>query len=220
MRRSIVRLALALLASILIGVARSAPPAPPVTSTVEATPTSAPAALQTSISPGQSTAASSPTASARAVTFPTPTLAPSLPTSAASPTVAASPSQAASFARTVPARSPTAARIAGALTWSIDPDRRWSVQYPPSLLHVEPLGDDVVLFVSQDRRSFVAVDSFDGGSMNEDRLRSRARATLQRIYRSGPFSRWGFSDTTPLGRRMTRPTWSPSSPVIAPVGGS
>jgi hypothetical protein len=72
------------------------------------------------------------------------------------------------------------------LTTYTDPDGQWSVQYLSSLLHVEQLGEGVVLFISQDRHTFAAVDSFvapgDAFGKSGEGLRTRARATLARIY--------------------------------------
>ena len=63
------------------------------------------------------------------------------------------------------------------------PDGIWSVEYPASLLRVEQLNPDVTLFVSKDRHTFVAVDSFDATvEASDSMLISRGQATLRQIY--------------------------------------
>ena len=74
----------------------------------------------------------------------------------------------------------------GALATYSDPAGRWSIQYPADILHVEDLGQGTTVFISRDRKTVVAVDSYDAagnayGNTGED-LRNRARDTLARIY--------------------------------------
>jgi hypothetical protein len=62
----------------------------------------------------------------------------------------------------------------------------WRVYYPRDLLKIEDLTDGVTIFISQDRATFLAVDTFMGnagtrGNTGEG-LRNRARDTLARIY--------------------------------------
>jgi hypothetical protein len=74
----------------------------------------------------------------------------------------------------------------GALVIYSDPAGRWSIQYPADILRVEDLGQGTIIFISRDRKTVVAVDSYDAagnayGNTGEE-LRNRARDTLARIY--------------------------------------
>ncbi len=60
------------------------------------------------------------------------------------------------------------------------------MDYPATLLYVEQLSHNVTIFISQDRSTFAAVDTYlaEGnayGNTGED-LRNRARDTLRLIY--------------------------------------
>jgi hypothetical protein len=75
---------------------------------------------------------------------------------------------------------------ANTLTTYTHPDGLWSVTYPSNLLKPEDIGNGVIAFVSADRATIAAVDSYhaDGnayGNTGED-LRNRARDTLARLY--------------------------------------
>jgi hypothetical protein len=86
------------------------------------------------------------------------------------------------------------ASAAGKLATYADPAGLWSVQYPPDLLHVERLNDHVTIFISKDRHSVAAVDTFeapgDAYGNNGAILRGRAEATLGQIY-GKPVTRTG-----------------------------
>jgi hypothetical protein len=99
----------------------------------------------------------------------------------------------------------------GKLATYTHPDGIWSVQYPSSLLHVEQLNPDVTLFISKDRHSFVAVDTFDATiEAPNSVLIGRGQAVLRQIYGKAvkntgelefPGARWatGFSFATAKG---------------------
>ena len=75
---------------------------------------------------------------------------------------------------------------AGRMETYIGPGNGWAITYPADLLHPEQLGDGTVIFISQDRGTVAAVDSYIGqattyGNTGEG-LRNRARDTLARIY--------------------------------------
>jgi hypothetical protein len=102
----------------------------------------------------------------------------------AAPTAAPSPSAAPS-----PTAEPTPG-IPGDWQAFAHPSGRWQVQYPADLLRREDLGDGLTIFISQDRTTFLAVDSLvaDGafyGNTGEG-LRNRARDALDRIYGQPP----------------------------------
>jgi hypothetical protein len=66
------------------------------------------------------------------------------------------------------------------------PDGLWRVQYPADLLHVEKLNETVTIFISKDRHTIAAVDTFEAmgnayGNTGEG-LRNRARDVLAQIY--------------------------------------
>lgn len=159
---------------------------PPVTTpsagtagTGATTPTSTGPAAAPSLATPAGTAArpSPPIASPTAppATAPVRMASPAAPQSTASGRPAA-PSPAPADARPAPS-------AAGGI--AIDPVGRWSI-HPPAGLNREALDDAVTLFISPDRSTFVAVDSFvaDGtlaGNTGEG-LRNRARDTLARIY--------------------------------------
>lgn len=82
--------------------------------------------------------------------------------------------------------STIAATADSALRTYTDPEGWWSIQYPADILQVEDLGQGTIVFISKDRKTVVAVDSYDAeghayGNTGED-LRNRARDTLARIY--------------------------------------
>ncbi|HEU5089278.1 MAG TPA: hypothetical protein VFT99_17605 [Roseiflexaceae bacterium] len=95
-------------------------------------------------------------------------------------------------------------------------DGAWSVTYPAALLHPEDLGDGLVIFLTEDRKSFAAIHSFDDqrnmyGNTGEE-LRNSARDALLRIYGQphhdeeivwswGQGARWqtGFTFRSPNG---------------------
>jgi hypothetical protein len=95
------------------------------------------------------------------------------------------------------------------------PDGQWSVQYPAELLHVEQLDDDVTIFISKDRHTFAAIDTYDAkSSAHGDVLIRRGQATLRQIYGRSvkntgalefPGVRWevGFGFSTAKGSRGT-----------------
>lgn len=67
-----------------------------------------------------------------------------------------------------------------------DEDGQWEIQYPGDLWHAERLNDSVVIFISEDRTTFVAVDTYietasHYGNTGEN-LRNRARDTISLIY--------------------------------------
>jgi hypothetical protein len=77
----------------------------------------------------------------------------------------------------------SAAESGGKLATYTHPDGIWSVEYPASLLHVEQLTPDVTLFISKDRHTFVAVDTFDATLEASDRmLLDRGQALLRQVY--------------------------------------
>jgi hypothetical protein len=75
---------------------------------------------------------------------------------------------------------------ANGLSTYTSPDGAWSIQYPSGLLHPENLGDGTIIFISDDRSTFAAVDSYiyPGSAFGNtgEELRNRARDTLARIY--------------------------------------
>lgn len=76
------------------------------------------------------------------------------------------------------------------LTNYTHPDGLWSIAYPAGLFQVEDLGEGVIVFVSADRGTVAAIDTYlaEGnayGNTGED-LRNRARDTLERIYSRPP----------------------------------
>jgi hypothetical protein len=93
------------------------------------------------------------------------------------------------------------------------PNGEWSVQYPSDLLHVEKLNNDVTIFISKDRRTVAAIDTYDARvSLTGKLLLRRGQITLQNIYgkpvaSSGvldqPGARWqtGFGFTTSKGSK-------------------
>lgn len=82
----------------------------------------------------------------------------------------------------------TADAAASKLTTYTHPSGLWSVQYPADLLHMEQLSQDVVIFISKDRHTVAAVDTFManvdayGGGTDGGVLVGRAQATLEQIY--------------------------------------
>lgn len=163
----------------------AAPPAVSPASTVATAPapTVLPAAPSPATPDGAATRPASPAASptrAASPTVPQAAASPARAASPAAPRATASPSPASAAVRPAPSPAPApSGRIA------LDPAGRWSI-HPPAGLNREALGDAVTLFISPDRSTFVAVDSFvaDGtlaGNTGEG-LRNRARDTLARIY--------------------------------------
>ncbi len=76
------------------------------------------------------------------------------------------------------------------LTIYTHPEDLWSIAYPASLFQVEDLGEGVIVFISADRGTVAAIDTYlaEGnayGNTGED-LRNRARDTLERIYSQPP----------------------------------
>ena len=70
------------------------------------------------------------------------------------------------------------------------PSGRWRIQYPANHLKREDLGDGLTIFISADRATFVAIDSFVAsaafyGNTGEG-VRNRARDALERIYGRAP----------------------------------
>ena len=120
---------------------------------------------------------------------PTPTLVPTtLPEQVGVPTTA-------SGAPATPA-VPTTASVAQVATYT-HPEGLWSVQYSPALLQIGDLGEGVTIFITQDRSTFAAVDTYlasgnEFGNTGEG-LRNRARATLERIY-GKPVNETGIVD--------------------------
>jgi hypothetical protein len=78
------------------------------------------------------------------------------------------------------------ATVSSGLSNYTSPDGAWSIQYPAGLLHPEDLGDGTIVFISNDRSTFAAVDSYiyPGSAFGNtgEELRNRARDTLARIY--------------------------------------
>jgi hypothetical protein len=76
------------------------------------------------------------------------------------------------------------------LTTYTSPDGTWSVKYPADLLHPEDLGGGTIIFISRDRSTVAAVDSYlDQGNAygnTGEGLRNRARDTLARMYGRSP----------------------------------
>ncbi len=143
--------------------------------TVDPTPATTPVAAATTAEP-------SPTAVVVPTAPPT-TVAPSAPTPTLVPTTA--PVQTAPVASTAEPVAPTVAAALEVETYT-HPTGAWSVQYAPALLQVGDLGDGVTIFVSSDRSTFAAVDTYaasgdEVGNTGEG-LRNRARDTLGRIY--------------------------------------
>jgi hypothetical protein len=65
-------------------------------------------------------------------------------------------------------------------------DGSWSVQYPPDLLEPQQLSVDITLFISKDRATFFAVDTYSSdepeyGNTGEG-MRNRARIAASIIY--------------------------------------
>jgi hypothetical protein len=84
------------------------------------------------------------------------------------------------------ATTAAAAPSEGAILTYTHPSGLWSVTYPANLLQVEELNADTTIFISEDRHTFAAVDSYTAagnayGNTGEG-LRNRARVTLARIY--------------------------------------
>ncbi len=147
--------------------------------TVDPTPTITPVA-----------AAATAGASATTVAIPTtspPPPAPRAPTPTLVPTTVA--------IQTAPATTPGASTVApvapaGAAASQVEtythPGGAWSVQYAPALLQIGDLGDGVTIFVSNDRSTFAAVDTYAAGGdevgNTGEGLRNRARDIPQRIY--------------------------------------
>lgn len=67
-----------------------------------------------------------------------------------------------------------------------DTDGRWRIRYPADQLSQEIFDNDISIFISADRTTFAAVDSFvaagDAYGNTGEELRNRARTTLERIY--------------------------------------
>jgi hypothetical protein len=68
----------------------------------------------------------------------------------------------------------------------VHPSGAWSVRYPADLLQPEDMGNGLTIFISQDRGTVAAIDSYVAsgnayGNTGED-LRNRARDTLERVY--------------------------------------
>ncbi|MBI4322580.1 MAG: hypothetical protein HY675_29160 [Chloroflexi bacterium] len=72
------------------------------------------------------------------------------------------------------------------LTTYVDEQAEWSISYPADTLQMERLSEDVTIFISADRTTFFAVDTYlevasRYGNTGEN-LRNRARDTLDLIY--------------------------------------
>jgi hypothetical protein len=95
------------------------------------------------------------------------------------------------------------------------PNGQWSIRYPADLLHVEQLNEDVTIFISKDRHTFAAIDSYDATSAaHGDVLIRRGQAALRQIYGKSvkntgalesPGARWevGFGFSTAKGSEGT-----------------
>ncbi|HEX5689759.1 MAG TPA: hypothetical protein VFX76_07150 [Roseiflexaceae bacterium] len=71
----------------------------------------------------------------------------------------------------------------GKLATYTHPDGIWSVEYPANLLHVEQLNPDATLFISKDRHTFVAVDTYDATiEASDSMLIDRGQAMLRHVY--------------------------------------
>lgn len=93
------------------------------------------------------------------------------------------------------------------------PSGEWSVQYPADLLHVEQLTPEITIFISKDRHTVAAIDTFDAGADTPaDALAKRGQAALRQIYSKSvkntgaiamPGARWetGFTFTTDKGSK-------------------
>lgn len=68
----------------------------------------------------------------------------------------------------------------------VHPSGLWSIQYPQRLLQREGLTDNIILFISDDRTTFAAVDTYqpngDEYGQAGEGLRARAQNTLNQIY--------------------------------------
>ena len=89
---------------------------------------------------------------------------------------------------TIPATDPAAGSPPAGLTRHIDRQQGWQVDYPADQLRPEKLSNGITLFISPDRRTVAAIDSYPGeagaqGNTGEG-LRNRARDTTQLIYSS------------------------------------
>ncbi|MCC6627032.1 MAG: hypothetical protein IT340_06475 [Chloroflexi bacterium] len=209
------RTMLAALGSLLAACATLTPgpsPTVPATSTLPPLPTASPPA------PLVPTPATQPTATVTPTPPPTaaPTTSPTVPP--ASPTPALTATHLPSIAPlAVPSLPPVSHQPPSpGLTDYTHPTQGWRVRYPADLLHVESLGPDLTVFISQDRATVAAVDSYraDGdefGNTGED-LRNRARDALARLYGrpvderdilAQPPAPWatGIAFTTALGSR-------------------
>lgn len=93
------------------------------------------------------------------------------------------------------------------------PSGEWSVRYRADLLHVEQLNEDVTIFISKDRHSVAAIDTYDAkANVSGDALLGRGQAALRQIYgksvkNAGALefagARWetGFNFTTNKGSK-------------------
>lgn len=68
----------------------------------------------------------------------------------------------------------------------VHPSGLWSVQYPHRLLQREGLTDNIIIFISEDRTTFAAVDTYqpEGDEYGQagEGLQARAQKTLNQIY--------------------------------------
>lgn len=77
-------------------------------------------------------------------------------------------------------------------------DGRWSIEYPADALSPEDLGNGVTIFISRDRSTFVAVDSYAAaGKTGRSDLHARAKRALARIYGAAPRSIQPLSQFAP-----------------------
>lgn len=187
------RTILAALGSLLAACATLTPgssPTVPATSTLSPLPTASPPAPLAPMPTTQPTATVMPAPPPTAAPTVLPTAAPTAPPTAppASPTLALTATHLPSIAPlAVPSLPPVSHQPPSpSLTDYTHPTQGWRVRYPADLLRVEPLGPDLTVFISQDRATVAAVDSYraDGdefGNTGED-LRNRARDALARLY--------------------------------------
>jgi hypothetical protein len=194
------------------------------------TPNVSPTASATTTPPPSSTAPRGITVTAAASPSPAPAVSPTAVATASSPPTATPTVPPAS-----PIPTPTATRLPSATPTPVPqpltpspqpspagladythPTQGWRVRYPADLLHVETLGPDLTVFISQDRGTVAAVDSYraagdEYGNTGEE-LRNRARDTLARLYGrpvderdilAQPPAPWatGIAFTTALGSR-------------------
>jgi hypothetical protein len=96
--------------------------------------------------------------------------------------------------------TPTLAAAAPAhnLATYTHPDGLWRIQYPAEVLHVEKLNENVTIFISKDRHTVAAVDTFEApgnayGNSGEG-LRNRARDVLAQIYGAPVKQTGGYSE--------------------------